>query len=180
MGGAVSYSGCYVFTFLVAYMKLFNRRTLLIVAVFTACMSAHFCGRADNACLQVTYTSQVGVKEATGHNDGVQVEAYLASVHLKKGNPWCAAFLAWCMDGCGVIHPVSGYCPDWFRGELVYKRSVSGSIENLQQGDVFGIWFENLGRIAHVGFGDRLSGEYVVTYEGNTNDQLSREGNGVF
>ena len=40
--------------------------------------------------------AQVGVKEKTGHNDGVEVEQYLASVGLSKGNPYCAAGQYWC------------------------------------------------------------------------------------
>jgi hypothetical protein len=37
---------------------------------------------------------QLGIREATGNNDGPQVEAYLATVGLKKGELWCAVFLS--------------------------------------------------------------------------------------
>lgn len=40
--------------------------------------------------------SQIGVTEKTGKNDGKQVEMYLASVGLSKGNPYCAAGQYWC------------------------------------------------------------------------------------
>lgn len=40
--------------------------------------------------------SQIGVTEKTGKNDGKQVEMYLASVNLPKGNPYCAAGQYWC------------------------------------------------------------------------------------
>lgn len=39
---------------------------------------------------------QVGVTEATGNNDGARVEAYLKSVGLKAGNPYCAAGQYYC------------------------------------------------------------------------------------
>ena len=39
--------------------------------------------------------NQVGVKEQ-GHNRGVEVTKYLASVGLKAGNPYCAAGQYWC------------------------------------------------------------------------------------
>lgn len=41
---------------------------------------------------------QVGVREKTGRNDGKEVEAYLASVGLKKGNPYCQAGQYWCFE----------------------------------------------------------------------------------
>ncbi len=40
--------------------------------------------------------TQLGVHEATGHNDGPVVESYLASVGLGKGYAWCMAFIYWC------------------------------------------------------------------------------------
>lgn len=36
--------------------------------------------------------SYVGVKEATGHNDGKEVEMFLKSVGRRKGDSWCAAY----------------------------------------------------------------------------------------
>lgn len=40
-------------------------------------------------------STQVGVKELTGKNDGVEVESYLKSVGLGKGYAWCMAFVYW-------------------------------------------------------------------------------------
>jgi hypothetical protein len=45
-----------------------------------------------------------------------------------------------------------------------------------QKADVFGIYFSKLGRIAHVGFIQEWGSRIVITVEGNTNDQGSREG----
>lgn len=39
--------------------------------------------------------SQVGVRERTGRNDGPEVEAYLRSVGLTRGNPYCQAAQYW-------------------------------------------------------------------------------------
>jgi hypothetical protein len=36
---------------------------------------------------------KIGVREATGNNDGPEVEEFLSG---DKGLPWCAAFLLWC------------------------------------------------------------------------------------
>ncbi len=55
-----------------------------------------------------------------------------------------------------------------------------GSIAVPLTGDVFGIYFQEKKRIAHVGFVDQWDGTWVVTVEGNTNMSGSREGDGVY
>lgn len=126
-----------------------------------------------------SYLSQVGVVERTGNNDGLDVEKYLSYVGLPAGNPWCAAFVAWNLGEAGIDNPRSGWSPSYFTaGSTVYAR---GSAVNHvpRMGDVFGIYFSSLGRIAHVGFVHSWSGSWAVTVEGNTNDDGSREGNKV-
>lgn len=129
--------------------------------------------------------SQLGVKELTGKNDGVTVEMYLKSVKLSKGNPWCAAFISWNYQQCGIPNPMSGYSPSWFpQSNVIYKPSAK--IQGVPQpGDVFGIYFANKKRIAHVGFVIEWGEKAVTTIEGNTDadateGEKSREGNGVF
>jgi hypothetical protein len=132
-------------------------------------------------CIRVTYTSQIGVYEHTGQNDGREVETYLGWVNLKKGNPWCAAFVSWCLSQCQVNNPKSGYCPVWFRkNNLLFVRSVKPSQIIPLSGDVFGIYFPEKKRIAHVGFIHQWGTKYTITVEGNTNEKGSREGDGVY
>lgn len=132
------------------------------------------------ASVQRTYTGQVGIRELTGNNDGKQVEVYLKYVGLPKGNPWCAAFVCWVLGQNDVANPKSGYCPTLFIGKnQVWKRDAKNNSVPLT-GDVFGIYFKEKGRIAHVGFVDTWSNSTVVTVEGNTNDAGSREGDGVY
>ncbi|MBS7565157.1 CHAP domain-containing protein [Mucilaginibacter sp. Bleaf8] len=122
----------------------------------------------------------MGVRELTGNNDGKQVEAFLAYVHLKKGNPWCAAFVCWALGQNQITNPRSGYCPDLFgKKHVVWKRNAKGNQEPLT-GDVFGLYFPEKGRIAHVGFVDEWGPSVTITVEGNTNDAGSREGDGVY
>lgn len=127
------------------------------------------------------YRNEIGVREQTGHNDGIRVETYLASCHLSKGNPWCAAFITWTYRTAGIKAVVSGYAPNWFQGKnIIYVR---GSKKNTspQPADVFGIYFPAKKRIAHVGFIDEWkSGSLAITVEGNTNEAGSREGDGVY
>jgi hypothetical protein len=69
--------------------------------------------------------TQVGVKEATGNNDGLMVSRYQAVVGLGQGDAWCAAFQMWALEKAGVKGwPVSGYVPtvwDWCEGHGVLK-----------------------------------------------------------
>ena len=174
--------------------------------------------RAQNPdTLRAIYSAYVGVRELTRHNDGPEVERFLAHVGLKKGAPWCAAFVSYCLHKAGYTDaPRSGWSPDYFPKEkriwentrtVVTSKLVTSNL--FRSGDLFGIWYANLGRIAHVGFVDcpdpstqnraqqhekppnattpRIniippshSGAYITTVEGNTNDNGSREGIGVF
>lgn len=127
------------------------------------------------------YSSQIGIREKTGNNDGKAVEGYLKSVGLGKGNPWCAAFVYWSLSAAGVENiPRSGYSPSWFpKKKVIYSSDIKKPPPLA--GDVFGIWFSGKGRIAHVGFIDSwTSGTYCITVEGNTNEAGSREGDGVY
>ncbi len=63
---------------------------------------------------------------------------------------------------------------------LKLKVKEGGSGTGPSRGDVFGIYFPEKGRIAHVGFVDDWGDKYVVTVEGNTNEAGSREGDGVY
>jgi len=108
------------------------------------------------------------------------VETYLASVNLSRGNPWCAAFVSYCLTQNHIANPKSGWAPNYFtKSSTIYIR---GGLKNRtpMPGDVFGIWFESKGRIAHVGFIYRYTSTYTTSVEGNTNDAGSREGDGVY
>ena len=127
------------------------------------------------------YSKEIGVRERTGNNDGQRVEEYLRSCNLKKGNPWCAAFVTWTFKQAKVDAIVSAYSPSWFPNKsTIYTRRSKGN-KTPQKADVFGIYFSNKGRIAHVGFIDVWEdNSYCITVEGNTNDEGSREGDGVY
>ncbi|TKC59232.1 peptidoglycan-binding protein [Pedobacter hiemivivus] len=116
--------------------------------------------------------SQVGVKEAKGNNDGVEVEAYLAVADLKKGEPWCAAFLSWVFKQAGHHQPRTGWSPALFPEDRKVKTPSPGL--------VFGIYFLTLKRIAHCVIVERVKGSWVTGIEGNTNLNGSRDGDGVY
>jgi hypothetical protein len=162
------------------------KATILILILLTLLTgSVGLCGHSVELRQKVetTYLKEVGVREATGKNDGVQVEAYLKSVNLGKGYPWCAAYVIWVYKQCGInTSTASAWSPSLLpRSKVIYQagRPPTGI---PQPGDVFGIYFNNLKRVGHVGFVHRwqdLNG-YVRTVEGNTNEAGSREGDGVY
>ena len=132
-----------------------------------------------------TYQSKIGVRELTGRNDGTEVEKYLSYVWLKRGQPWCAAFVSWTFGQNGINQARSGGCVQLLeQGTAIYKPSspaVSGRGYGAPQaGDVFFIYFAEKKRVAHTGFVHQWGEIYVTTVEGNTNEAGSREGDGVY
>lgn len=125
----------------------------------------------------------LGIREATGRNDGPLVDEILASVNLEGTKaPWCAAFIVWVGDkafGASLFNPYprSAWSPV-FVAKPTWDRQRRGT--PLKPADVFGIWFNSMGRVAHVGLVEKNEGDWLVTIEGNTNGGGSRDGDGVY
>jgi len=115
---------------------------------------------------------EIGVREKTGKNDGERVETYLRVVNLKKGAPWCAAYISWLFAQEGLARPRTGWSPDLFPRSRLARSALPGNL--------IGIYFPELKRIAHVGLITGIDGDYVLSIEGNTNVTGSREGDGVY
>ncbi len=122
------------------------------------------------------------MKELTGHNDGIMVEKIQKAAGIKKHDPWCAATVCYSFIEAGVKAIISGYCPNWFPAKkTIYTRGKKNN-QTPRTADVFGLFFPEMGRIAHEGFIDEWppGSSFAVTVEGNTNKDGSREGNGCF
>jgi hypothetical protein len=117
-------------------------------------------------------SQELGVREATGHNDGKRVEEYLTSVGLHRGDPWCAAWVSWVYRKAGYPGPRTGWSPDLFPSKRLIKAP--------EPGDVFGIYFPVQGRVAHCGIVNIVHHDLLYTVEGNTNNSGGREGDGVY
>lgn len=115
--------------------------------------------------------AELWVREETGNNDGKRVEEYQATVGLKKGDPYCAAFISWVFKQAGYSAPRTGWSPSLFPVAKLVKAAAPGN--------VFGIYFPSLKRIAHCGFVEHIKGDWISTIEGNTNVSGSRECDGV-
>lgn len=116
--------------------------------------------------------SQLGVREATGKNDGPEVAAYLKVTGLKEGQPWCAAFVSWVFAKAGYAQPLTAWSPSLF--------PIHRQTKIIRPAHVFGVYFKALNRIAHAGLVEEQQGNWIVTIEGNSNASGSREGDGVY
>jgi len=115
---------------------------------------------------------EIGVREKTGKNDGVRVETYLRAVNLKKGAPWCAAYISWLFAQEGLNKPRTGWSPDMFPRSRLARSTLPGNL--------IGIYSPEQKRIVHVGLIIGRDGDYVLSIEGNTNVTGSPEGDGVY
>lgn len=125
----------------------------------------------------------VGIREATGNNDGPQVERFLAYVGLGKGYPWCAAFVCTMYGDMCIDNPRSAWVPDLFKDHIIWKSSYSDwrtGINLFRKGDIYSIWFASKNREAHTGIVIGWDADYLYTVDGNTNIAGSREGDGVY
>ncbi|SEN01655.1 hypothetical protein SAMN05216436_110112 [bacterium A37T11] len=132
--------------------------------------------------LKKIYTAEIGVQEATGHNDGPRVQQYLGYVNKKGNFSYCAAFVCWAMGKAGVNNPKNGWAPALFpQNRLIWKQRW-GAVKELTtynllrttpiKGDVFGIYFSELKRIAHCGFVDHWDDTWCITVEANTTNPI--------
>lgn len=146
--------------------------------------------------------SLLDVREATGHNDGYAVEVMLRAVEMPPGLSWCGAYVYTAMTVAGVELPGEArryaWAPTWVASRVVWpsppgsfsaltpgpspKERGAHSDSAVRPGDVFGIYYHSLRRVGHVGLVRDWQGSsrFLLTLEGNTNDGLSRDGDGVY
>lgn len=125
--------------------------------------------------------SKNGVREATGKNDGPDVEIFLASVGLPKGYSWCMALVYWAYmmaaHDLGVPNPLkrTGGVMDQYN----HMKALGLITHTPSIGDVF---------ILDLGNGAGHTGVVVLpnadgsnnTVEGNTDDTGSANGDGIY
>jgi len=127
---------------------------------------------ADRKLILRIAKSQLVVREATGKNDGKEVEAYLGYTGNRKGEPWCASYVSWVYRMAGYVKPKTAWSPALFP---LSRQTISPI-----PADIFGIYSPKLKRIAHCGLVLHTRGNWIYTIEGNTNLEGSREGDGVY
>jgi hypothetical protein len=125
----------------------------------------------------------VGVREEpVGANWGKSVSIYLASVGIYQPAPWCAAFVNYKIHqaaqqlGMTTDWPRTAYCP----AILAWAKRVGRILAAPQPGCIFLVRGLLPGSAKHTGFVYRVTGGTIQTVEGNSNDNGSSEGIGVF
>lgn len=118
------------------------------------------------------------VQEATKQNDGRWVEAIQRLTGNKKGDAWCASFVAMVLDiayrGKNPL-PITASCD-----VLLEAARTAGTLTDTPAvGDVF-LVMKSPADAVHTGVVTAVGKLAVKTVEGNTNDDGSRDGYGVF
>src|SRR5215472_4832677 len=138
--------------------------------------------------------TQIGVMEQPlGSNRGPKVDMYLRSVGIDPTTgsfPWCAAFVYFCFQqaatSLGSPNPViktAGVLDHWNRAGAagIRRLGTPECVANpslVAPGMIFVILNKNA--TGHCGLVEGITGTFLTTIEGNTNDNGSREGIGVF
>jgi CHAP domain len=135
-----------------------------------------------------TAKSYVGVRELTGNNDGVEIEKFLSSVGLKKGNAWCAAFISYCLEVNNIKVPsVRSGLARHFQSKVNKKYIVDAKLvlrgKKIPKGSLV-IWQKGVTVFGHVGMVQtNWIGQYGKTIEGNTSSGKKgsqSDGDGVY
>ena len=134
-----------------------------------------------------------GVKEdpAVGQNRGARVDEYIRSTHLDPaanpphGYPWCACFVYWCFEkaaeALGQTNPcwrTASVVTHWDKttGKKVSAEDVAKDRSLVKPGMVF---CKTHDMHSHTGIVCQVTDDGIVTVEGNTNAEGSREGDSV-
>lgn len=146
---------------------------------------------ANANCTLKWSATQLYVREATGRNDGPEVEAYLKITGNRKGEAWCGAFQAAVQKACGLPFPnAAGGARFWFvpsSPKTFYIRGQRGVADWIQLGDKGGFWYSNLNRVGHIAMVVKESrpirkgrpARGFIMRAGNTGSGGGREGAGV-
>lgn len=127
----------------------------------------------------------VGQTETHGSNRSPVIDKMNTLTGVALGSPYCASFNAWCYTQAGAPGKwtKSAWSPDWVKSPT--WRSSSGGT-TPKPADTFGIWFSNLGRVAHTGMIESWGTSSAVTVEANTSPSAEfggatdRDGDGIW
>lgn len=138
----------------------------------------------ERALLMAAVDADVRRVRETGRNRGARVEAYLSSVGLGGGFPYCAAFVTFHLLAAGMNRRVLPENPASACSWVSHPRlRVLRTPDGPCRGDVFG-WCDSKRWRGHVGFVVRayrkLGVWWIETIEANTDGAGSREGDGVY
>ena len=146
---------------------------------------------ANAICLLKGSAARLGIREATGRNDGPEVEAAQRAAGARKGDPWCGCEQYVEQKLCGLPAPAwSAAAANWTRAgnpRTYYVRGQRGSLDSIRVGDQVTFYYANLGRVGHVGRNVQATRSVrrgrpargFVVRAGNTGSGGGRDGAGV-
>lgn len=77
---------------------------------------------------------------------------------LKKGPPYCSAFISWVYQQAGFAEPRSAWSPSLFPLSRLTKLALPGNL--------IAVYFPELKRIAHVGMIEKMDGNGISPLRG--------------
>ncbi len=150
-----------------------------------------------NEAVILVASSQVGIREEGGANQGEHVKKYLASVGLGPGYPWCAAFVYWVFNQAVSQFSIRNPCPKTAKALGIWMHAPStarillsdeDASERIRPGCVFVEDHEIdsdapiLEHHGHCGIleGIDYANGFRLSIDGNTDVKGNREGDGVY
>lgn len=119
-----------------------------------------------------------------GNNDGPAVRKFLRHVGLPPGNPWCAAFVSYCLDAANAKLPTirTALATGFLRGKYISAKKVYMGFATVPRGSIFVMRYGDTWK-GHTGLVISSKGSELWTIEGNTSSGRKgsqRDGNGAW
>lgn len=117
-----------------------------------------------------------GAREIGGNNRGSFVEKYLKPTGLRPPQPWCAAFVSWCIAQAAKKEKKS--CPLPYSAsarQFLYAATKRGYITaDPQPGDLV-VWSRGnpSGPSGHIGIISKREGDEIEAIEGNRQPKVA-------
>lgn len=123
--------------------------------------------------------SQVGVHEGrTGShwNNDQRYSDEVPGLTWSDGQPWCATFVSWCAMTAGLdaLYPRTASCDTagvWFKQRKAFSEYPAVGAQ---------VFYGTPSDLNHTGIVIDFDADTITAIEGNTNDDGSREGDGVY
>jgi hypothetical protein len=107
-------------------------------------------------------------EEPKGSNRGPWIDAFLLHAKTDVGQAWCAGFVWYCVTHAGIKPSVK--LPAAVKSWRAWAKANGAWSKVPRRGRLFTL------ASSHIGFVTGVDGDMVLTIEGNSNDEGSREG----
>ncbi len=119
--------------------------------------------------------AQLGTEEdPRGSNSGPKVKAYLDAAGLPDRQPWCTAFVYWCLSETAKSMNRTLVLPQTGTNRLLLSRMSDRQTRDPRPGDIYLTQVPG-GRLPMSGIVESVNGSSFTGVEGNSNDDGNRE-----